>query len=59
MLLVVVLACFFNSVLSIGCVDNNGNPVDFWYGLKHPDGRDYSTYDENSASFSVKKPKYT
>jgi len=34
-----------------GCIDGQGNSVDFWYALKSPDGWNFAYFDSNDKAF--------
>jgi len=38
---------------TFSCLDKNGNAVDYWVGLKHDNGFDYSVYSPSAQEFTV------
>merc|ERR1719399_1615806 len=46
--MVLLVVSLSSAMAGIGCRDENGNPVDWFIAIKHPDGTDYSYTDSNS-----------
>ena len=44
---------FFASVLGFSCLDESGDPVDFWASIKAPRGTDYLYYDSTQDKLTV------